>query len=38
MMVVADAVLEPRGRAGWLDSPQEPFGDQDAERVVHRLQ
>src|SRR5262249_49021960 len=37
MMVVADAILEPRRRSGGLNAPDESFGDQDAECVVHRL-
>src|SRR5262245_46573767 len=37
MVVVADAILEPRRRSGGLNAPDESFGDQDAECVVHRL-
>jgi hypothetical protein len=38
MMVVADAILEAGRRAGRLNAPDQAFGDQDAEGVVHRLQ
>jgi hypothetical protein len=38
VMVVADAILEPRWRAGWLDTADETFGDEQTKRVVHRLQ
>jgi hypothetical protein len=38
VVVVADAILET-SRGSWrLDAPDEPFGDQQAEGVVHRLQ
>ena len=38
VVVVADAILEARRRSGGLNAPDEALGDQDAERVVHRLQ
>ena len=38
VMVVADAILEPSRGSRWLDAPDEPFGDQQAEGVVYRLQ
>jgi len=38
VMVVADSVLESRGRSGGLNAPDQMLGDQDAERVVHRLE
>ena len=38
VMVVADAILEPRRGSGGLNAADEAFGHQDAERVVHRLQ
>ncbi len=37
MVVVADARLEARGRAGGLDAPHETLSDEHAEGVVHRL-
>ena len=37
-MIVADAILEPRGRSGRLDAADQAFGDEQAERVVDRLQ
>ena len=38
VVVVANPILESSRRPGWLDAPDEPFGNQDAERVVHRLE
>jgi hypothetical protein len=38
VVVVADAILEACGRPGGLDAPEEVFGHQDAEGVVHRLE
>src|SRR5262245_40295269 len=38
VMVVAYAILVARRRAGRLDTADETLGDQQAERVVHRLQ
>ena len=38
VVVVADSILESRRRPGWLNAPEEPFGNQDAERVVYRLE
>ena len=37
VMVVADAALEARRGPGRLDTPDETPGDEDGERVVHRL-
>jgi hypothetical protein len=37
VMVVADAILEQSRRTGRLNAPDEPLGDQEAERVVDRL-
>jgi hypothetical protein len=37
MVVVADAIFEPGRRSIRLNTPDEAFGDQDAEGVVHRL-
>jgi len=38
MVVVADPILEASRRPGGLNAPDQAFGDQDAERVVHRLE
>lgn len=38
VVVVADTIFEAGRRTGRLDAPEDPFGDQQAERVVHRLQ
>jgi hypothetical protein len=38
VMVVADPVLEASRCPGRLNAPEEAFGDQDAERVVNRLE
>jgi hypothetical protein len=38
VVVVANPILEPSRCPGWLDAPEEPFGNQNAERVVHRLE
>ena len=38
VMVVADAILEARRRSRGLNAPDQPFGDQNAERVVDRLE
>ena len=38
VMVVADPILETSRCAGGLNAPEEAFGDQDAERVVHGLE
>ena len=38
VVVVADPILEARRRSGGLDAPEQAFGDQDAEGVVHRLE
>ena len=38
VMVVADAILEASRRSGGLNAPDEAFGDQEAESVVHRLE
>jgi hypothetical protein len=37
VVVVADPVLEASRCPGGLNAPEEAFGDQDAEGVVHRL-
>ena len=37
-MVVADAILVASWRPGGLNAPEEAFGDQEAEGVVHRLE
>jgi hypothetical protein len=37
MMIVADPILEPRGRSSGLNAPDEAFGDQHGQGVVHRL-
>jgi hypothetical protein len=37
VMVVANSTLEPSSRPGGLNAPDEAFGDQHAEGVVHRL-
>ena len=38
VVVVADPILEARRCPGGLNAPEEAFGDQDAERVIHRLE
>jgi len=38
VVVVADAILEAGRRPGGLNAPDEAGGDQDPERVVHRLE
>ena len=38
MVVVADSILEAGRRAGRLDAADQAFGDQDVQRVVHRLE
>jgi hypothetical protein len=38
MVVVPDAVLEASGRPGRLNAPDEAFGDQEPQGVVHRLE
>jgi hypothetical protein len=38
VVIVADAILETRGRPRRLNAPDQPLGDQQAEGVVHRLQ
>ena len=38
VVVVANSVLEASGCPGRLNAPDETFGDQDAESVVHRLE
>jgi hypothetical protein len=38
VVVVPDPILEARRRPGGLNAPDDAFGDQDAERVVHRLE
>ena len=38
VVVVADPILEASRRPGGLNAPDEAFGDQDAEGVVHRLE
>ena len=38
VVVVADPILEASRRSGGLNAPDEAFGDQDAEGVVHRLE
>jgi hypothetical protein len=38
VVVVAHPILEPRRRPGGLDAPDEAFGGQNGEGVVHRLQ
>jgi hypothetical protein len=38
VVVVAHAIFESSGRPGRLDAPDEALGDEDAERVVHRLE
>ena len=38
VVVVADATLETRRRSGGLNSSDEALGDQNPERVVHRLE
>jgi hypothetical protein len=37
VMVVADAIFESRRRPRGLDAPDEPSGDHDPQRVIHRL-
>ena len=37
VVVVADPILEASRRSGGLNAPDEIFGDQHAEGVVHRL-
>jgi hypothetical protein len=37
VVVVADSILEARRRSGGLNAPEQTFGNQDRERVVHRL-
>jgi hypothetical protein len=38
VMVVTDSIFETRRRSRRLNAADQAFGDQDAERVVHRLQ
>ena len=38
MVVIADPILEASCCSGGLNAPEEPFGNQEAERVVHRLE
>jgi len=38
VVVVADATFEPRRGSRRLNPPDEPFRDEDAERVVHGLE
>jgi hypothetical protein len=38
VVVVADAILEARGRPRGLNAPDQAFRDQNPEGVVHRLQ
>ena len=38
MMVVAHAIFEAGGRPGRLNAPEDAFGNEDAERVVDRLE
>ena len=38
VVVVADPILEASRGSGGLDAPEQAFGDQDAEGVVHRLE
>jgi hypothetical protein len=38
VVVVADPILEASRRAGGLNAPDEAFGHQEAEGVVHRLE
>ena len=37
VMVVADPIFETRGRPRRLNAAEEAFGNQEGERVVHRL-
>jgi hypothetical protein len=37
-VVVADPILEASRGSGRLNAPEQPFGYQDAKRVVHRLE
>jgi hypothetical protein len=38
VVVVADAILEPSRRSRRLNASDQAFGNQNAKRVVHRLQ
>jgi len=38
VVIVADAIFEASRRSRGLNAPDEPLGDQQGERVVHRLQ
>ncbi len=38
VMVVSDPILEACGRPRRLNAPDDAFGDQEGERVVHRLE
>jgi hypothetical protein len=38
MVVIAYAIFEASRRSGGLNAPDESFGDQNAEGVVHRLE
>jgi hypothetical protein len=38
VVVVPDPGFEASRRTGWLNTPDDPFNDQDAEGVVHRLE
>jgi hypothetical protein len=38
VVVVADPILEASRRPGGLNTPDEPFGEQDAKGVVYRLE
>ena len=37
VVVVPNPILETSRRPGGLNTPDEAFGDQNAERVIHRL-
>ena len=38
VVVITDPILEPGWRAGGLDAANQAFGDQEVQRVVHRLE
>jgi len=38
VVVVADPILEASWRPGRLNAPDQAFGDQDGEGIVHRLE
>jgi hypothetical protein len=38
VVIVADAIFKAGRRSGGLNTPEEPFGDQQRQGVIYRLQ